>query len=246
MVSLATPGSLTLQESSRLRQLERIIEEGLEGFLKVGKSLLEIRDSRLYRTTHDTFESYCRDRWALSLSRCNQLIGAVTVYNTLTTAFPADTPLLAASNEHAIRPLAQLEPELQVATWELIRHIEERPNGTTIQETVTAIRDAIATGWQERTEKPLEAEKVETPEPSHDASVDRNGSTPSSHSRTSPRTGGPLGTFSRWANKLTSWDPAAIAAADDELCMKRHLKAARQLRMFCDAFIQAIEARLAG
>jgi hypothetical protein len=246
MVSLATPGSLTLQESSRLRQLEHVIEEGLEGFLKVGKSLQEIRDSRLYRATHDRWADYARDRWALSLSRANQLINSVAVYDTLTTAFPADTTLLAESNEHALRPLAQLEPELQVATWELIRHIEERPDGTTIQETVTAIRDAIAIGWQAHTETPLEADKVEPPEPSHDASVDRNGSTPSSHSRTSPRAGGPLGTFSRWANKLTSWDPAAIAAADDELCMKRHLKAARQLRMFCDAFIQAIEARLAG
>jgi hypothetical protein len=35
----------------------------------------------------------------------------------------------------------------------LIREIEEHPNGKTIQETVTAIKDAIANGWQERTEK---------------------------------------------------------------------------------------------
>jgi hypothetical protein len=104
MVSLATPGTLTLQESSRLRQLERIIEEGLEGFLKVGKSLLEIRDSRLYRTTHDTFESYCRDRWALSLSRCNQLIGAITVYDRLTTVFPQDVPLCERRRKNRIKP----------------------------------------------------------------------------------------------------------------------------------------------
>ena len=41
---------------------------------------------------------------------------SVAAYHTLTTAFPADTTLLAESNEHALRPLAQLEPELQTVT----------------------------------------------------------------------------------------------------------------------------------
>ena len=41
-----------------------------------------------------------------------------------------------------------------------------------------------------------------------------------------PRGGWSTGHFSRWANKVNTWDPAAIAAADDELRVKRHLQAA--------------------
>jgi hypothetical protein len=36
-----------------------------------------------------------------------------------------------------------------------------------------------------------------------------------------------------------------IVAADDELRLKAHLRAARALRTFCEAFIQALEKRLA-
>jgi hypothetical protein len=222
------------------------MEEGLEGFLKVGKSLLEIRDSRLYRSSHDTFDSYCRDRWALSLSRCNQLIGAVTVHDHLTTAFPEDIPLLADTNEHMLRPLTGLSEELQTAAWQLVREIEEHPNGKTIQETVTAIKDAIAAGWQERTETPLEADKVETLEPCHDARADHNGPARSHRSRTAPRSGDQLASLCRLGNRVTSWDSAAIAGADDELCAKRHLRAARQLKTFCEALIAALEARFSS
>ena len=34
--------------AERLRQLEGVIERGLETFIEVGRALLEIRDSRLY------------------------------------------------------------------------------------------------------------------------------------------------------------------------------------------------------
>jgi hypothetical protein len=84
--------------------LERTIEAGFEGFLKVGAALAEIRSSRLYRASHSTFESYCRDRWALSLSRCNHLIAAVKIFDHLTTEFPQDAALLADTGEHALRP----------------------------------------------------------------------------------------------------------------------------------------------
>jgi hypothetical protein len=31
-----------------------------------GTALLEVRDRRLYRETHATFEDYCRERWRFS------------------------------------------------------------------------------------------------------------------------------------------------------------------------------------
>jgi hypothetical protein len=65
---------------------------------------------------------------------------------------PQDATLLVDTGEHGLRPLTRLSEELQTATWELIRHIDEHPNGQTVEETVGAIKEAIANGWQERAE----------------------------------------------------------------------------------------------
>jgi hypothetical protein len=45
-------------------------------------------------------------------------------------------------------------------TWELIREIEERPDGRTVAEVVCAIKDAIASGWQERAENSSKRTKL--------------------------------------------------------------------------------------
>lgn len=55
------------QEAQRLHELEVTIQEGFDSFLR---AFAEIRQGRLYRVTHPSFESYCRDRWGLLLSRC--------------------------------------------------------------------------------------------------------------------------------------------------------------------------------
>ena len=46
---------LTTGENARLVELERIVREGLESFIKVGKALAEIRDSKLYKEKYPTF-----------------------------------------------------------------------------------------------------------------------------------------------------------------------------------------------
>jgi hypothetical protein len=138
--------SLTMEETSRLHQLEHVIEQGLEGFLKTGAALLEIRSSRLYRATHDTFETYCRDRWTLSVSRANHLIAATRVYEHLATDFPQDVQILSNSNEQLFRPLSRLTPELQGPVWELIRRLEAQPDAPVVKQIVAQVRDAIDSG----------------------------------------------------------------------------------------------------
>jgi hypothetical protein len=219
---------LTRQELARLHELEHVIEEGLVRFLKVGAALSEIRDARLYRTTHDRFADYCLDRWSLTLSRCNQLIQSVRVYDNLVGAYPQDTALLAETTESALRPLSRLSDELQGAAGDLIKHIEERPSGTTVQEVVSTIKSAILEGWETRS----------IPEPV-------NGKNERSHHHATRQSDG-LGTLCRWVNRVTTWDPEAIAQADDQLTLRRHLKAARALRTFCEAFISALETRLSS
>lgn len=61
MTAVITAVPLTAVEEHRLLDRERLVEEGLNSFVVVGTALAEIRDEKLYRGTHDSFELYCRD-----------------------------------------------------------------------------------------------------------------------------------------------------------------------------------------
>ena len=63
-------------EVEHLSRLEAIVRRGLDTDLEVGNALAEIRDTWLYRSTHETFEAYLRDRWGMSGPRGYQLIQA--------------------------------------------------------------------------------------------------------------------------------------------------------------------------
>ena len=96
---------LSLTELSRREELEHIIQLGLGTFFYVGSALLEIRDSRLYRSTHATFEDYCRDRWKMARNFANSQSCSGSWLPNLGTTVPIPT------NEAQVRPLTDLEPE---------------------------------------------------------------------------------------------------------------------------------------
>ena len=58
--------------------------QGVAVFVEVGKALAKIRDGRLYRETHATFEAYCAERWGWSRVRAHQLIESSEVAKMLT------------------------------------------------------------------------------------------------------------------------------------------------------------------
>jgi hypothetical protein len=62
--------------NKRLEQLELDIEMGIRS---IGKSLMEIRDTKAYGDEHDTFESYCKDRWGFTDRHARNLIDAEKV-----------------------------------------------------------------------------------------------------------------------------------------------------------------------
>jgi hypothetical protein len=239
---LQVTATLTPQEASRLRELEDVIAQGFDSFLKTGLAFAEVRFYKLYRATHDTFESYCKSKWGLSLSRTNQIINSVKVIGNITDAFPEDAALLAETNEHTLRPLSRLEPELQTAAWEWIRHVEKRPSGTTVQEVVGAIRGAIEAGWRERG-NPVASEPESKAKEETASSAGRSGTTQPSRTHRASDT---LGNFCRWSHRVESWDPEAIVLGDDEVCLKRRLQATLALKTFCETLIAAIEERLSG
>lgn len=72
--------ALTKPERDTLAQCEGIIARGLRTFIEVGTALMAIRNSRLYRERHGTFEVYLQARWPeLSSRRAYQLMEAATV-----------------------------------------------------------------------------------------------------------------------------------------------------------------------
>jgi VRR-NUC domain len=102
---------LALRERERLGELEAVIERGVQTFVEVGEALMEIRDSRLYKQTHSSFESYLRQRWNISRPRGYQLIDAAKLSTTV------DTPV---ENERRARALklATALPESETDDWE--------------------------------------------------------------------------------------------------------------------------------
>jgi hypothetical protein len=112
---------LTITEQASLERYERVIEKGLASFYEVGSALLTIRDSKLYRGTHGTFEAYCQDRWQMSRPRAYQLIEAAKVKDNLSTTVDISP------NERQLRPLAALPPEQQSKAWQ--QAVATAPNG---------------------------------------------------------------------------------------------------------------------
>lgn len=113
--------ALTTDERTELNQCETVIERGIKVFFEVGEALLSIRDKRLYRATHHTFEQYCRERWDMSRRRANQLIESAAVIGNLGTIVPKP------ANEAQARELVTLTPDEQRLVVEVVK--QTAPNG---------------------------------------------------------------------------------------------------------------------
>ncbi|MBN3884831.1 MAG: hypothetical protein HWQ44_18240 [Nostoc sp. JL34] len=81
-VTAVEVSELTEQEISDRLHLERKVERA---FFEAGKALAQLRDRRLYRSTHRTFEEYCRDRFGYTHRRVNYLIAASVVFDNIVT-----------------------------------------------------------------------------------------------------------------------------------------------------------------
>lgn len=145
---------LTIQEVERLKELEHVIKDGLYTYFEVGGALMTIRDLELYRATHSTFESYCRDTFQISRAQAYRLIDSHNVQSTIdkaqainfieqATSLQLETKnkeekeevlndlkrstLQKPQNESQVRPLTKLPPEKQVKAWR--KAVETAPDG---------------------------------------------------------------------------------------------------------------------
>ena len=111
VVGVETGESLTAMELSELTHAEAAIERGLASFVEVGEALARVRDGRLYRDRHGTFEAYCRDRWGLPRTRAYDIISAAETASAVSEI--SDTP---PANEAQAKALRGLPPEQAAET----------------------------------------------------------------------------------------------------------------------------------
>ena len=71
---------LTEEEIRYRLLLERKVERA---FFEAGKALMELRDRKLYRSTHKTFEEYCRDRFGHNRRQSYLLMDAAVIFDNL-------------------------------------------------------------------------------------------------------------------------------------------------------------------
>lgn len=111
-VSAVEVTELTQEEQSDRLHLERKVERA---FFEAGKALIELRDRRLYRSTHKTFDEYCLDRFGYNRSRSYQLVDAAVVVDNLQKC-PQIVDILPTA-EGQVRPMTKLEPQEQQEVW---------------------------------------------------------------------------------------------------------------------------------
>ena len=113
--ALTETEELTYEEERDRLHLERKVERA---FYEAGLALKEIRDRRLYRSTYQTFEEYCLERFGFSRRRPYFLIDAAAVVDNLEKCDPMDHKnWKLPTNERQVRPLIRLDPSEQLEAW---------------------------------------------------------------------------------------------------------------------------------
>lgn len=134
---------LSIYDANALAKYEAIIERGMAEFVAVGEALLRIRNQKLYRATHNSFEAYCADKWGISRQRSYELMEASQTMHLLAgdenevSAIGVQIP----SSERQVRPLTRLEPAQQIEAWN--EAVATAPNGKVTAAHVQSVVDDI-------------------------------------------------------------------------------------------------------
>jgi hypothetical protein len=136
---VATDAQLTTEERALLDAYEHVVKTPA---LMRGAALAAIRDRRLYRETHETFEEYCHEKWHWSKTHVNRLIQGAQVFQNL-------APIgVTALRESQARELMGLAPEDQRLVVRFVRATAPAGGVTAhhLKSVVTVVRDTMAVG----------------------------------------------------------------------------------------------------
>ena len=99
-VALEVIKPLSSAEKARLSKAEARVLANTDAYVDVGLALREIREGKLYRETHSTFEAYCLARFDFGSNYGNRLMNAAEAIQKLKTV-PIGTVLLPTSESQA-------------------------------------------------------------------------------------------------------------------------------------------------
>ncbi len=133
---------LSVDEERARLHLERKVERA---FYEAGMALKELRDRRLYRSTHRTFEEYCRERFGYGRDAAYLKIVAAEVYDNLNEIMPTNCRQIPLpTNEHQVRYIAKarLKPEMQLEVWQQAVELAKGkvPSGRIVKNVVRQIK----------------------------------------------------------------------------------------------------------
>lgn len=138
--------ALTVTETAKLENLETVIDGGLKSFVEVGRALVEVREGRLYRGNHVTFEKYCQERWGMSADYARKHIAAAETVNLIER--DSTNTIVLPSNESQVRPLTKLPSEDRASAW--MEAIEASPEG---RPTAAIVEEVVASRLPEPSEQ---------------------------------------------------------------------------------------------
>ena len=148
--------ALSATEQQSLERCEQDIECGIKSFVAVGTALATIRDNRLYRQTHDTFEAYCKERSHIGRSYANKQITAAALVKELGTT----VPILPTSESH-VRALLQFDEGDRPQVWRAVVNNISSGNGTVPHITADKIAEAVEAEIKAAKEPVFEKQKAE-------------------------------------------------------------------------------------
>lgn len=122
-IVVGTEAELSPDEQIELEECEATIDRGIRAFFEAGQALARVRDLRLYRANHPTFEAYCQQRWGMERRHAYRLVDAAAVFENVSHGTHTHVP----TNERQARPLTRLQPDQQREAWE--QAVLTAPNG---------------------------------------------------------------------------------------------------------------------
>lgn len=143
-------------ELSRLEACERVIERGMTTFVEVGEALADIRDSKLYRASHKTFDEYCRERWGFDRTYAYRLMDGAKTVQAMGAAAPEMLPAVNKLPERQIR-------EMKADPVAAVTEIKER--AAQGEEPAAVAKDIAA---RSRAERQAQQQPKQAPPPADD------------------------------------------------------------------------------
>ena len=146
---------MSIRESQRLKELEKVIAKGQKTFVEVGLALVEIRDLRLFKGEYSSFTEYCQKKWGWEQRYTRYVIAGAEAVRSL----PEGVGTLV-HHEAAARELAKVEAGQRagvvqtivaegrpVTAREVKRHLPPPP-GQVVDGTGWAIPTQLIPLWQ--------------------------------------------------------------------------------------------------